>query len=75
MEFKKCSRCGNFFVSDGDVCPNCITKDKFEFNQFKNYVEENGIDGNIDYLANNTGISGKNISRYMDYSGLKFKKL
>ena len=72
MELNKCSRCGNFFNSDDVVCPNCKIKDTFEFESFKTYVEENGVQGNIDYLANETGIASKNISRYMDYEGLKF---
>ena len=72
MEFNKCSRCGNFYISQDDVCPKCKAKDELEFSTFKTYVEENGIQGNIDFLANSTGIASKNISRYMDYAGLKF---
>ena len=34
MQFNKCSRCGCFFVSNGDVCPNCAPKDNFEMNKF-----------------------------------------
>ena len=51
MEFNKCSRCGNFFLSQADVCPKCQSKDNFEFGTFKAYVEENGIQGNSDYLS------------------------
>ena len=72
MEFNKCSRCGNFFISQADVCPKCQSKDNFEFGTFKTYVEENGIQGNLDYLSGETGIASKNISRYKDYAGLKF---
>ena len=35
MEFKKCSRCGNFYVSEGYVCPKCSPKDTYEFSTFK----------------------------------------
>ena len=28
MEFKKCARCGNFFLSDNNVCPKCLPKDR-----------------------------------------------
>ena len=31
MEFKKCTRCGNFYVSEGNVCPRCTAKDNMEF--------------------------------------------
>ena len=28
MEFKRCPRCGNFFVSNNDICCNCQVKDR-----------------------------------------------
>ena len=41
MEFNRCSRCGNFYLSKDNVCPKCLAKDNLEFSTFKNYVEEN----------------------------------
>lgn len=70
MEFNKCCRCGNFYVSNEDVCPKCKAKDNFEFGTFQSYIGEHGFDGNIDLLAVNTGIASKNISRFVEYSGL-----
>lgn len=69
MEFNKCSRCGNFFISNDDVCPKCKTKDTLEFDTFKTYIQENGINENIDILSTETGISVKNINRYLNYTG------
>ena len=43
MQFNKCSRCGSFFVSSGDVCPNCAPKDKFEMNKLQNFLEDSDI--------------------------------
>ena len=68
MEFNKCSRCGNFFVSNDDVCPKCKTKDTLEFETFKTYIAENGINNNLDILSSETGISVKNINRYLNYT-------
>ena len=68
MEFNKCSRCGNFFISNDDVCPKCKTKDTLEFETFKSYIEENGINNNLDVLSSETGISAKNINRYLNYT-------
>ena len=62
MEFNKCSRCGNFFISNDDVCPKCKTKDMLEFETFKSYISENGLNNNLDLLSNETGISVKNIN-------------
>lgn len=70
MEFNKCSRCGNFFISNDDVCPKCKTKDTLEFETFKSYIAENGINNNLDVLSNETGISPKNINRYLNYTDL-----
>lgn len=70
MDFNKCSRCGNFFLSNDDVCPKCKTKDTLEFTTFKNYISENGIDCNMNVLSTETGITSKNINRYLTYSNL-----
>ena len=39
MQFNKCCRCGAFFISSGDVCPNCSTKDNFEMQKLKNFLD------------------------------------
>lgn len=68
MEFNKCSRCGNFFISNNDVCPKCQTKDSLEFKTFQNYIEENGMNTNLDVLSTETGISVKNLNRFLNYA-------
>lgn len=67
MEFNKCSRCGNFYLSNDDICPKCRPKDTLEYKTFKSYIEENGITANLDVLSNETGISPKNINRFLNY--------
>lgn len=67
MEFNKCIRCGNFYVSNDEVCPNCKNKDTLEFETFKTYIEENGVTNNLDILSTETGISVKNLNRFLDY--------
>lgn len=64
MQFNKCSRCGSFFVSSGDVCPNCAPKDKFEMNKLQNFLEDSDINSSIESISYNTGISVKNLNRY-----------
>ena len=68
MEFNKCSRCGNFYVSNDNVCPKCSAKDNLEFSTFKSYVEENGLTQNLDTISGATGITVKNINRFLNYS-------
>lgn len=67
MDFKKCSRCGNFYLSEGNVCPKCLTKDNFEFSKFKTYIDENGLNNNLEYISKETDISVKNINRFLSY--------
>lgn len=67
MEFNRCSRCGSFYVSNDNVCPKCATKDNFEFNTFKTYIKENGFEQNLDTISGATGITVKNLNRFLNY--------
>ena len=69
MEFNKCSSCGNFYISNDLVCPKCKAKDAFEFETFQSYIQENGLTQNLDTISSQTGISVKNLNRFLDYSG------
>lgn len=68
MEFNKCSRCGSFYITGGNVCPKCSGKDGFEFSTFKNYVAENGLENSLDTISIETGISEKNLNRFLNYN-------
>ncbi len=71
MEFNRCSRCGSFYISEGNVCPKCSTKDGFEFSNFKSYVQENGLENSLDTISGETGISVKNLNRFLEYEEFK----
>lgn len=71
MEFNKCSRCGSFFVSQGDICPKCSVKDGFELSTFKSYLQENGFGESLDTISGQTGISVKNLNRFIGYDEFK----
>ena len=66
MELKKCARCGCFFTSSGDVCCNCSSKDKQDIYKLNDFINSTGEDFSIDGLAYNTGVSSKNISRFIN---------
>lgn len=70
-EFKKCERCGNFFVSNNNVCGNCSSKDEFEITKLKNYFELNSEASSLEEISNDTGITVKNLDRYMDFNEFK----
>lgn len=65
MNFNKCSRCGCFFMSDSNICPNCQPKEQYEMNQLKDFLEEHTSQINIDNLSDSTGISVKNLNRFL----------
>lgn len=71
MEFNRCSRCGSFYVSQGNVCPKCSAKDGMEFSTFINYVEENGLAHSLDTISGEIGVSVKNLNRFLDYEDFK----
>lgn len=70
MELNKCSRCGAFHTNPGDVCPKCANKDSLELSKFNSYIEENGF-SSIDNVANQTGITQKNVVRFASYEGIE----
>ena len=77
MEVVRCSRCGAFYTNGGYVCSKCSDKDNFELATFKNFVEENGVDvKSLNQVSISTGISEKNLNRFLGYEGLEgYKKL
>ena len=69
MEFKKCVRCGSFFVTAGDVCQNCMPKDKLDMMKFQSYVENNSEDS-ASTISLNTGINLRNVNRYLNQNNI-----
>lgn len=65
MKFKKCVRCGSFFVTEGEVCNNCMPKDRLDIIKFNDYIENN-LDNSADTISINTGISLKNVNRFLN---------
>lgn len=66
MEFKRCQRCGSFYASNNDICYNCQAKDSYEMSKLKNFFEENDNIQSIEELSSYTGISVKNLNRFMN---------
>ena len=77
MEVVRCSRCGAFYTNGGYVCPKCADKDNLELSTFKNFVENNGVElKSLDQVALSTGITEKNLNRFLNYEGFEgYKKL
>lgn len=78
MELNKCKRCGAFFMSNNSICPNCEPKDSAEIFKLKSFLEENDCPNTMESLAFNTGISIKNLNRFLeqdDFSSLTFDKI
>ena len=56
MNLNKCCRCGCFYSSEGNVCPNCQPKDFNEIAKLKNYFDVNSNFDSIECISANTGI-------------------
>ena len=75
MELIKCSRCGSFYINNTNVCSNCTHKDNFELAQFKSFIEGNkNATYSITQVSSQTGISEKNLNRFLTYDGFKSYK-
>lgn len=74
MNLNKCDRCGCFFVTEGTVCPSCAPKDNNEISKLNNYFTENVGTITVNELSSVTGISTKNISRYITEKNFEYKK-
>ena len=70
MEFKKCERCGCFFMSEDRVCCNCAAKDRADGIKILSYLEEHNAPSSLEELSAGTGISIRNLSRFNDIHGI-----
>lgn len=66
MKFNKCIRCGCFFSSEDSICPNCETKDEVDKMSIRNYLASNDVPESIEVLAMHSGVSLKNVNRYLN---------
>ena len=73
MEFNRCSRCGAFYILENSVCPNCQPKDNCEKIALQNYLEENQMPKSIEILSKDTGISVKNLNRFLGDTNFKIE--
>ena len=74
MNFKTCIRCGCFFSSSDSVCPNCKSKDEIDKASLKQCLANNDMPNNYESLSYLSGVSVKNINRFLDtkeFSSLK----
>lgn len=73
MEFKKCCRCGVFFASSDNVCSCCQAKDEQDLYKLNTFMNESGIPLSVANLSAGTGISEKNINRFIENKSLDFE--
>lgn len=72
VEARKCARCGCMYIADTEVCGKCQTKDGADLHRLKGFVENQGY-GELTQreLAIATGITNKNLSRFLGYDEFK----
>lgn len=65
MEFKKCMRCGCFFISDNDVCCNCESRDKMDIAKLNSILDENNDFNSVQDLSIASGVNLNNLNRFI----------
>ena len=72
IEARKCARCGSLYISDTIVCNACQTKDGADLYKLKGFIENQGNNEITQgELSIATGISNKNLSRFLNYDEFK----
>ena len=63
MEFKRCARCGCFFMSDNNICCNCESKDMLDIAKVNNILDENISFNSVQDLSIASGVNINNLNR------------
>ena len=72
VEARKCARCGCMYISETEVCGKCQKKDGAELYRLKGFLNQGiGEDLTQGELSIATGISNKNLSRFLGYDEFK----
>lgn len=71
LEAKKCMRCGCMYISEDEVCGGCQKKDGADLHKLKGFLEKGYGEVTQGELAIATGISNKNLSRFLGYDEFK----
>ena len=65
---KKCIRCGCLHLSESEVCQDCKVKDSADIVKLKSFMENSFNSGTTKQdILESTGISFKNLDRYLGY--------
>lgn len=68
---KKCARCGCMYIAETEVCGNCLQRDGAEIYRLKGFLEQETGEFTQGELSIATGISNKNLSRFLAYEEFK----
>lgn len=72
VEARKCVRCGSMYIAETEVCSNCQQKDGAELYRLKGFLKEGSGDPITQgELSIATGISNKNLARFLQTDELK----
>lgn len=72
IEARKCVRCGSLYIADTEVCSRCQKKDGADLYKLKGFIENQGNDEITQgELSVATGISNKNLARFLAYDEFK----
>lgn len=65
MEFKRCERCGSFFISNNNICCNCEAKDRNDISKLNSILDTIPKMNSVEDLSMSSGINPSNINRFI----------
>lgn len=72
VEARKCVRCGCMYIAETEVCGRCQKKDGADLYKLKGFLQEDyGEPITQGELAIATGISNRNLERFLGYDEFK----
>ena len=73
VEARKCVRCGCMYISETEVCGKCQRKDGSDIYRLKGFFENQNMEEGMTQgeLSIATGITNKNLSRFLGYEEFK----
>lgn len=70
MEIKKCTNCGEFIMSENNICSSCSNKLNYGKTVLKSYFEDAYSYNSIGSISSSTGVAPSIIQNYLSENNI-----
>lgn len=70
MEIKKCKNCGEFIMSENNICTSCLNKLNYGKTVLKSYFEDTNSCNSISSISSSTGVAPSIIQNYLNENNI-----